>query len=60
VLYVRPHPYYTRRYRSVRTVCLTIGYNPPAVPLRLSIGKGAALPIFVPLAPHKDLEFLVQ
>jgi hypothetical protein len=28
VLYVRPYPYYTRRYRSVRTGCLRIGYDP--------------------------------
>ena len=33
VFYVRPYPHYTRiihdrRYRSVRTGCLTIGYDP--------------------------------
>jgi hypothetical protein len=33
LLYVPPHPHYTRtihdrRYRSVRTGCLTIGYDP--------------------------------
>jgi hypothetical protein len=43
VSYVRPYPYYPRRYLSVRTGCLRIGYDP--LPYRFGSASVRAPPV---------------